>query len=266
MNDSNMLEHNPNDPDYGVVYYTDENPLFKKMLGASIASLRRFHPDWPVKVFTIPTPECSLVRKIYRKLTPWKNVKRYERCGQDSRVNARKIDILFQTPFKYTFFLDVDTIVMSPMNELSEWIKNYDAIIAPLSWKMYERTASWQPQRWPYIMSGVFTYNNKFSKLLHDLVIRFGGTKAIAKLHNTDQRVISLLCHSNENVLKIKYWPDFQIDTANLEQHLGTSNYPKIDGKIDIRSLMLRRFRIFHYNEFKPAYMEQIRKFWRYDL
>ncbi len=255
-----------NESDFGVVYYTDENPQFKRMLSASIASLKRFHPDWPVKVFTIDTPKSSIVRKAYRKLTPWKNIKRRERCGQDCRVNARKIDILDQTPFKHTFFLDVDTIVMSPMNELLEWITAYDAVIAPLPWAIYKRTDTWQPERWPFIMSGVFVYNDKFKELLRNLVRDFGGVEAIAKLHNTDQRVISLLCYLHERDLKIKYWPEFQIDTVSLDRHLGISSYPKIDGKIDIRSPLLERFRIFHYNEFKPAYMEQIRKFWGYDL
>jgi hypothetical protein len=255
-----------NECEFGVVYYTDENPHFQRMLNASIASLKRFHPDWPVQVFTVPTPRSSLVHKAYRRLTPWKNGKRRNRCGQNCRVNARKIDILYQTPFKHTFYLDVDTIVMSPLNELLEWAPSYDVVVAPLPWKMYERTGTWQPERWPCIMSGVFVYNHRFLQLLGDLVTQFGGVDAVAKLHNTDQRVISLLCHLHEDDLKIKKWPAFQVDTVNIDRHLGTSDYPKINGTCDIRCPLLQRFRIFHYNEFKPDYMKQIREFWNYDL
>ncbi len=252
--------------EFGVVYYTDENPHFQRMLNASIASLKRFHADWPVKVFTIASPANSLLRTAYRMLTPWKREKRQERCGQDMRTVARKTDIVLQSPFRCTLYLDVDTIVTNTLAQLKDWIEQYDLVITPLSWKSYQRTSEWQPERWPYVMAGVFAYNERFRNVYEEMVVRFGGSEGIAKVYNTDQYVMSLLCHVHKDDLRIKYWPDFQIDTVNLNQHLGTSDYPKIDGKCDIRSPMLRRFHIFHYNEFKPAYMKQVRKFWGYDL
>ena len=252
--------------DFGVLYYTDENPHFKKMLNASIASLKRFHPDWPVKVFSVPNPKSSFFRKAYRKLTPWKNLKRRDRCGQDIRTIARKTDIVLRSPFKSTLYIDVDTIIMRSLDKVRKWIEEHDLIITPLPWAQYKRTSEWQPDTWPRVMAGVFAYNEQFRHAYEKIVLRFGGSEGVARIYNTDQYVLSLLCHTNKDNLLIKYWPDFQIDTVCIEKHLGTSNYPKIDGRIDIRSPMLNRFRIFHYNEFKPAYMEQIRKFWGYDL
>lgn len=255
-----------NEFDFGVVYYTDENPHYQRMLGASIASLKRFHPEWPIKVFTIPTPKSSLLRNMYRSLTPWKNVKRRQRCGQDMRTIARKTDIVLSSPFKNTLYLDVDTIVMNSLDSIKEWIEQYDLIITSLPWKSYQRTSEWQPETWPYVMAGVFAYNERFRNLYEKMVTRFGGSAGIAKLYNTDQYVLSLLCNLHKDDLRIKYWPDLQIDVVNIPQHLRGEEFRTIDGHCDIRSASLRRFHIFHYNDFKPAYMKQIREFWGYDL
>jgi len=252
--------------EFGVVYYTDGNPHFQKMLDASVASLRRFHAGWPVKVFTVPTPKLSLLRKVYRMLTPGKNVKRRERCGQDTRTIARKADIVLETPFTHTLYLDVDTIIMQSLDQIRQWVSHYDLIITPLPWAEYKRVAEWQPDTWPRVMAGVFAYNERFRLAYERMVVKFGGSEGIARIYNTDQYVLSLLCRLSKDELMIKYWPDFQIDTVCIDKHLGTSDYPKIDGKIDIRSPLLKRFRIFHYNEYKTAYMQQIRTYWGYNL
>lgn len=250
----------PDSAEFGVLYFVDENPAFRKMLNMSVRSLKRFHPDWPIKVVEIPSYHVPFWKKVYRSISYWKQAKRYNRACQDLRVIAAKAEVLLQTPFTHTLYLDVDTIVMKPLHKFRVQAMECDVIVTPLPWKTYFRMAKWQPKAWPYVMAGVLFYSKHFRETYQNYVNQFGSS--ISKMPSQEQYVLSLACHMEIQNLNIVKDPTLQIDVLNLPQHLGTSNYPRLDGCVDLSWKGLSRFHIFHYNEYKPQYMGQIMEVW----
>jgi hypothetical protein len=246
--------------EFGVLYFLDENPAFQKMARMSIQSLKRFHPDWPVRVITIPSAHVPLWKKIYRFVSFWKRGKRLARAGQDQRIVASKAEIMVNTPFRHTLYLDVDTIIMSPLNELREEALKCDVLITPMHWKSYARREEWQPPSWPYTMAGVMFFNDRFVSVYKKYIELLN--EDISNLPTTDQFLVSLTCHLEPENLKISYRPDFQLDVLNLSNHLGEEDYPKVGECVDLTHDGLKNFYVFHYNEYKPQYMDQISKVW----
>ena len=250
----------PANREFGVLYFCDDNPAFQRMAAMSVESLRRFHPDWPVELVRVPSTRIPLWKKTYRLASFWKRQRRHARAGQDKRIIANKAEIMLATPFRLTLYLDVDTIVMRPLDRLLELARSSDVVVTRLPWKRYRRVADWQPESWPFVMAGVMFHSRRFNALYRGYIERFGSR--IIELPTSDQIVVSLACHMEADNLKISYEPDLQIDVLNLAQHLGTDEYPRVGEYIDLRHGGLRRFHIFHYNEYKPQYMQQIRDVW----
>jgi hypothetical protein len=249
---------------FGVLYLVDENPDFRKMLKISIQSLKKFHPDWPIKVIKVPSYHIPFWKKLYRILSFWKRGKRRNRAGQDVRIIAQKANAMLQSPFKRTLYLDVDTIVMKPLEKFRNLAMEYDVIITPLPWKRYNRMEKWQPETWPYMMAGILFYSEQFKEIYSGYVKRFERT--IRKLPSQEQFILSLTCSIEARRLKILMEPKFQIDVLNLSQHLGTNNYPTIGDCVDLKWTGLKSFYVFHYNEYKPQYLKQIKEVWHFPL
>lgn len=266
---SDLLKHGKNDlakrqNDFGVLYFVDENPQFRKMLQMSIQSLKRFHPHWPIEVVEVPSFHVPMWKKLYRTVSFWKWDKRRDRAGQDIRVIAAKADVMLKTPFRRTLYLDVDTIVMKPLNAFHERALESDVVITPLPWKTYYGVEPWQPETWPYVMAGILFYSDHFSKVYRTYIEKFDSN--IVKLLSQEQFVLSLTCHMEAERLNIVYDTYLQIDALNLAQHLGTENYPRSGDCIDLSWEGLSKFHIFHYNEYKPQYMKHIKEVWGYPL
>ncbi len=243
---------------FGVLYFCDDNPEFRKMLALSIASLRRFHPDWPVTVMDVPSPRVPLWKHIYRLLSFWKWQDRRDRAGQDVRVIAAKAQCMLDSPYDVTLYLDVDTIVLRPLDDFRKRAELCDLLICPLPWKQYAKQADWQPDHWPYVMAGVCFFNRKFVGIYREYVQRFGET--IAALPSQEQFVMSLVCYLENDRLNMDYSGSLQIDVINLDQHLGHSDYPRRGTCLDLSREPLERFAIFHYNHFKSDYMAQVKR------
>lgn len=243
--------------EFGVLYFYDDNPVYKQMAEMSIATLEKWHPDWPVEVVQIPSLSTPLWKKIYRAGSFWKWQKRRNRAGQDIRIIAQKAEIMLNSPFEHTLYLDADTIVLRPLDDIRNMMANSDVVITPLPWKTYTRNASWQPESWPYMMAGVMGYNKTFIKTYAQYVTRFGDT--ISTLPSQEQYIVSLCCEMESSSLDIRKKKNLQIDVLNLKEHLGTDSYPRFGEAIDISFNNLQEFYIFHYNEYKNLYIEQIK-------
>ncbi len=249
-----------NNRDFGVLYFVDNNPLFRQMMAASIQSLRRFHPDWPIKVIECPPFRISLWKKAYRTLSFWRNKKRLDRGNWDVRVIAAKADAMLNSPFRHTLYLDSDTIIMRSLDTLREKAMQADVLVTPLPWKRYKRSEGWQPKTFPYLMAGLNFYNHRFVTVYREYVSRFD--RATVKLPTMDQFIFSLACEMESSRLNIIHEPTMQIDVINAAEHLGTHWYPRRGECMDLEWDGLSRFHIFHYNEFKHQYMRQIKEVW----
>jgi hypothetical protein len=247
-------------PDFGVLYFFDQNPFYEEMYRASVESLRRFHPDWPVEVVQCPSFPIEPWRKVYRSLSFWKRQRRLNRAHQDVRVISKKADVMLDTPFENTLYLDVDTIVMRPLDEYRERAKDSDIMITALPWKQYEGTEPWQPKKFNYLCAGVTFYNQRFVEVYRPYVDKLRAK--MNDLPTCDQYAVCLACHMEAARLKIRFEPHLQVDTMNYAQHFGTPDYPRFGEALDLRWEGLKPFHVFHYNEYKIQHMEQIKSVW----
>ena len=242
--------------EFGILYFCDQNPTYQRMLQMSLASLKRFHPDWPVEIVQVASPPTPLWKKLYRLGSFWRWTKRRARAGQDVRVIAAKANIMLNSPFQHTLYLDVDSYVMRPLGNIRDMLMSADVVITPLPWKSYIRNADWQPERWPYMMAGIMGFNKHFVKVYSEYVSYFDDS--IEKLPSQEQYIVSLCCEMEAQNLKIMKSPHLQIDALNIEQHLGVNHFPMVNGCINLLWNGIKDFYIFHYNEHKPQYMQQI--------
>lgn len=251
--------------DFGVLYFVDQNPFYQKMMKMSIQSLKHFHPDWPVEVIECSSPPVPVWKKAYRTLSFWKSKKRYNRGYQDFRVLASKAAAWMKTPFNNTLFLDVDTIVIQTLTLMKERAMDADVLVCPLAWKEYEGIETWHPKTFPYLMSGVVFYNKTFLKKYKKHLDRM--IYDIHKLPTGDQYIFSLTCELEASDLVIVQAPSLQLDVINMIHEFGTERIPMIRECLDLRCEdRLSSFHVFHYNEYKPQYMEQIKEVWGYPL
>jgi hypothetical protein len=248
--------------EFGVLYFCDDNPLYRRMADISIRSLRRFHPDWPVRVERVPSPAVPAWKKLYRILSFWKRQRRRERAGQDRRVIARKAEVMLSSPFRVTLYLDADTVVMRPLTRLQARAFSEDVVVTPLPWKRYRRVAPWQPESWPYLMAGVVFYGERFRAAYRETLDRLDVP--VEQLRTQEQFVLSLVCEMKARELQIGEEPLLQVDALNLAEHLGTDTFPRVGPCIDLNYAGLSDFHVFHYNTQKPQYLEQIGDVWGY--
>ena len=252
---------NSDDKHFGVLYFLDKNPTFRSMLKISIQSLKRFHPDWPVEVMESPTFTIPLWKKIYRAASFWKWQERRARANQDWRVIFAKSTGMIDTPFENTLYLDVDTVLVKPFDDLIERAMECDVMSTPLGWKNYNGFDEWQPKTYPMVMAGVVFYNKKFTEVYRDYIKKL--SVGVGKYFAGDQYMFSMACYMEEKNLNICYEPSLQIDAMNIAEHLGSQNYPKKYGVLDLTYEGLQKFYIFHYNgPHKKEYLSQIKDIW----
>ncbi len=245
---------------FGVLYFVDGNPAFREMLRISIESLRRFHPEWPIEVIERPSFPVPLWKQVYRGVSFWKWHRRRDRAHQDARVIAAKAEAMLNTPFETTLYLDVDTIVMRPLDAYRRRALQADVLATPLDWKRYQGLADWQPASFPVVMAGLSFYNRRFVDAYRPYVRRLAPIAD--RLPSMDQYIFSLACEMESSRLEIMKDRDFQFDVINAAQHAGTPDYPRIDRCVDLKWPGLERFHVFHYNEHKPQYLRQIKQVW----
>ncbi len=246
--------------DFGVLYLVDQNPHFLRMLDVSLQSLRRFHPDWPVEIRRLESLPVPFWKRLYRRVSFWKIDKRRARGFQDTRIIGRKAQAMAATPFRHTLFLDADTVVMKPLDDLRRRAQGADVLVTALPWKSYSGVEDWQPKSFPYLCSGVVFYSRRFAEEYRPYVERLAPR--VESLPTLDQYVFSLACHLESSRLKILLEPSLQIDVINLDQHLEERECPRHGGIVDLSCESLQDFHVFHYNEDKDRYLEEIGKKW----
>ncbi len=252
--------------DFGVLYVIDDNPGYEKMLEVSIQSLDDFHPDWPRQVVRIPLPREPFRDRLRRMGPIWKWRQRYNRLGQDKRFYRAKAMAAINSPFENTLFLDVDTVIRKPLDTMRKKALQCDALFTGLPWKHYPPIEADLPREIPYVMSGVFFYNQQYAGLCRPYLERFAH-----RLHEQvngvtigDQFVFSLVCTMESRRLNIQFDPHLQVDVVNARQHLGANDLKMIGKCLDLSWEAIDRFFVFHYNEYKPQYLQQIKKHWGY--
>jgi len=249
--------------DFGVLYYVDDNPRFRKMAAVSIESVQRHHPDWPICVQSCRHFPVSVVRRLYRAVSFWKWSERRRRAHQDWRVLFSKAYGWLESPFKTTLYLDVDTVLMRPLTNMVASHQTADVVATLLKGKSYKGFLPWQPDEIPMVMSGVVLFREPFRPLYRNYIekLRVGAGKRFAG----DQYMFSTLCALESDKLKIALDETLQIDAMNFAGHFGRADFPCVGGVLDLRTDLLAPFHVFHYNgPHKQDYLRQIADVWGY--
>ncbi len=245
------------DPRLGILYFIDSNPLFREMMELSVRSLRRFHPDIPITVLEVPKFPVPAWKKLYRKLSYWKYDARRRRANQDARVIAAKADAMLDSPYDVTLYLDADTYIQRPLDDVISKALECDVLATQFPWKTYSRIEDWQPESWPFVMAGLNFYSKRFCEAYRPYIDRLRDQ--LATLPTMEQFTFSLCCHEHADDLNIVYDQRFQLDHLNLKYLLERESWPTVGNCIDLTWDGIREFDIFHYNDLKPGYMEQVR-------
>jgi len=246
--------------DFGVLYFVDDNPGYQRMLRASIESLRRFHPDWPVKVIAQRCYHVPLWKRIYRGVSVWKWSARHARSNMDYRVICAKNEAFCQTPFELTLFIDADTVIMRPLDTLRRQAEGHDVLANPFPWCQYQGLEPWQPTTFQHLNSGVIFYNRRFIDVFREYSER---TKHTLGRYHANQFTFSLACEMEKERLRIGLDSSIQVETMNLAKILQTGGYPRVGDLIDLRWEGLSRFHVFHYNgPHKAEYLALIKQLW----
>ena len=149
--------------DCGVVYIGTGERIVKEIL-RSATSLKEIHPDMRITVFSD--------RKIERP-----DLFESERIISNPEYSyIDKILPLTETPYKYTLYLDSDTIVVNQVTALFELLDQFDLAVAlePKPKRLQYPTAV--PVSFPEYNTGVFSYrkneaNCDLFRRWHDLYL-----------------------------------------------------------------------------------------------
>lgn len=146
-----------NNKDRGVVYFVTGEARYLKECIFSAKSFKKYCPDIPITLFTdkknINKSCFDEVVLIENDVNPFKN----------------KVKYLYCSPYEYTLFLDSDTQVIKPIEELFDYLHENDLAIA----NMCEIDRTCKPAklinyiRYDYYNTGVILYkkstaNDKF--------------------------------------------------------------------------------------------------------
>ncbi len=249
--------------DFGVLYYVDDNPHFRKMAAVSIESVRHHHPDWPIRVTRCPALTTSMLRRLYRLVSFWKWAERHRRANQDWRVVFTKAYSWLESPFRHTLYVDVDTVLMRPLDGILSDVKGCDVAATSLAPKAYAPIAAWQPEHIPMLMAGVVYFGPGFVERYRGYVDRL--SRQAGHGFSCDQYMFSTTCACEKASLDIRLVPELQIDNINLERHIGHGDWLRDGARIDLQTPELKRFAFFHYNgPYKFDYLSEIAAHWGY--
>ena len=119
-----------------IVYAVNDAPHYRSMMDLSIRSWKRFHPDWQLEVITLPSTNTVL------DTTRWHFGSRVEAMvgralravsGQVANRNtafAEKMEVFMKLKYERTLFMDCDTYVLRPLDDLAALIDAGSDVVA----------------------------------------------------------------------------------------------------------------------------------------
>ena len=119
----------------GVIYYNRGEKCLLRIC-VSIFSLRKVYSGAVCLLY-----EGALDPKVGRFLDKMNVERRQLTYRDDCRALVRKATTWRDTPYDRTLFLDADTIVLNPIDEMFEFLSTYDLVVTNFSgWKTSGRT------------------------------------------------------------------------------------------------------------------------------
>lgn len=110
-----MIQPTREDSSSRGVLYVAIGESFRQEARRSLASLRRWHPDWPVTLVTDEVDAAGL--EAFDRVVP---------CDPSTSGCGSKVSAMRSTPYERTLFLDTDTIVCAPLAGLFDLLDRFD--------------------------------------------------------------------------------------------------------------------------------------------
>ncbi len=135
----------------GAVYVITHDPRYTGLLLSSVASLKRVMPELPVTVFSEFPVESPYFERVIRVKSS--NYGFYD-----------KAQLLRQTPYERTVFIDADIYVIDPVHELFALLDRFDCAAAHEEylntdwWHQYPRPDI--PASFPEFNTGIVAYKS----------------------------------------------------------------------------------------------------------
>jgi len=131
--------------DYGIVYVGTGLRCYYQALN-SLLSVRNVMPDVPITLFTDIEPESPIEA----------TVRHIDSTGNGFRD---KITYMSQSPYKYSLFLDTDTYVCHPVDDVFKLIHHFDLAVAHASNRIHYHFND-IPESFVEFNTGVVAYRN----------------------------------------------------------------------------------------------------------
>ena len=187
-------------PKVCVVYAVNDAPHYRKMMDLSIRSWKRFHPEWSLEVITLPSANTVLDSTRWRLGSTAQGIAELALqtlAGKKAKAVrnttfAEKLDVFLKLNYDRTLFLDCDTYVMRPLDDLAASLDNgYDVVVQKNEGLTYEPQKQLGTSSFPVINSGVFFASPIFSKTMIEYAAKC--TTSLSELWESDQYPPELL-------------------------------------------------------------------------
>jgi hypothetical protein len=231
----------------GIVYLISRTNGFNLRLAVSIASFRRFNPDTPICILTsendVNHEEIEAIRDTF--------VASHKSIGEVSERRRKslclKTMVNLWSPFDTTIFVDADTHVETPIDELFDTVENKKFVITAMcNWKLGSRKIRRRVEPWlklgvfkepdwsyPSINSGVFGWSkNDWTKSIFDTwsFVTKLGVKSFGGGHFVDEYSLNLIaeerrvhCVDSSWNAYGKYHPEWQ--KVHIYHHAGSKHF-----------------------------------------
>ncbi len=217
----------------GVLYIVSGQKYFKAAI-QSAKSVRNHSPGLGVHIYA-DEESLKLVNDNYDSISSFELI--------DSPHYRSKVDYLSKTPFERTLYLDSDTRVCAPIDDLFDLLDRFDIALGHAHRRYHsETTTMWKtniPESFPQFNGGVIAYRStpEVFELLESWCREFHE----ASFKKDQVTLRELLWFSN-----------LRIATLPPEYNLRYRKYLKIWDKFEAQAKILH-FREFHEQEVLPV-------------
>ena len=254
----------PAKPRIGALYTVNAAKHYVDMLELSKQSLLKFHPDLPVKVVTLSAPTDIYERirwfagtRVERKLRKLFGSKGQAMESRNACL-AERLAVLADPPFERTLFIDNDTVVVRPMDDLFDLAQNCDVVVqTPKSGRKYPPIGEHYPKEMPISNAGVYLFSKAFGQALAKAAA--DCPLDVTGLPDGDQFLFNQIVHGDSD-LRVEFRDDLQ------EANSPITDRPALTSPEDAiadRDAGRKQTRVLHYTLRKRPWYTTLRKMFK---
>ncbi len=192
----------------GVVYNSVQSKSHVIEARKSVASVRKFHPDWRVAIHT----DRNRVHSEYDDVIPCDLA-----LSNANHPYRAKIEAMIHSPYDETLYLDTDTELRKPIDHVFEVFPDYDMASCYAMGKSYGHTPAYLDCMAEYNAGVIFWKKTKRTDDFFQQWLRYFDENKNLSPPPTDQFSFMLAVHKN---------PHFRVAMLSIhynQRHYGTA-------------------------------------------